>query len=45
MLAQLGARHRGYGVTQDDFAPVGTALLATLADHLGGDDAGDRDGV
>ena len=34
-LAQLGQRHRGYGVTVDDFAPVGEALLATLASRLG----------
>jgi hemoglobin-like flavoprotein len=34
-LAQLGQRHKAYGVTADDFAPVGAALLATLAHRLG----------
>lgn len=36
-LASLGARHRGYGVGPDHFAPVGAALLDTLSAHLGGD--------
>lgn len=34
-LAQLGHRHKAYGVTTDDFAPVGTALLSALAHRLG----------
>ena len=34
-LAQLGQRHRAYGVTAGDFVPVGAALLATLAHRLG----------
>ena len=33
-LAQLGQRHRAYGVSAGDFAPVGAALLATLAHRL-----------
>lgn len=36
-LAALGERHRGYGVMQADFDPVGRALIATLAHHLGDD--------
>lgn len=36
-LAQLGQRHRAYGVTAADFAPVGAALLATLSNRLGAD--------
>jgi len=31
----LGRRHVAYGVAQADFAPVGTALLDTLATALG----------
>ena len=43
-LAQLGQRHRGYGVTADDFAPVAEALLGTLASRLGTEfDAAARD--
>lgn len=43
-LAQLGQRHRGYGVKEGDFAPVAEALLATLASRLGKDfDADARD--
>jgi hemoglobin-like flavoprotein len=34
-LAALGERHRGYGVMQADFDPVGRALIATLAHYLG----------
>ena len=34
-LAQLGERHRGYGVKPDDFEPVAAALLTTLASRLG----------
>jgi hemoglobin-like flavoprotein len=36
-LAQLGQRHKAYGVTAADFAPVAEALLATLAHRLGDD--------
>jgi len=36
-LAALGERHRGYGVMQADFDPVGRALIATLAQRLGDD--------
>ncbi len=32
---QLGARHVAYGVTAAEFAPVGAALLDTLATALG----------
>jgi nitric oxide dioxygenase len=31
----LGRRHVGYGVREDDFAPVGAALLWTLEQALG----------
>ncbi|WP_210530451.1 globin domain-containing protein [Rubellimicrobium arenae] len=34
-LHTLGARHAGYGVTAAMFAPVGRAMLDTLADMLG----------
>lgn len=33
-LAQLGRDHRKYGVTQEHYATMQTALLATLRDHL-----------
>jgi len=36
-LAQLGERHRGYGVKPADFEPVATALLTTLGSRLGSD--------
>ncbi len=36
-LAQLGERHRGYGVQVADFEPVAAALLTTLASRLGSD--------
>lgn len=35
VLAQLGARHAGYGVEPDDYRKVGQALIATLAEALG----------
>ncbi|TXC66621.1 hemin receptor [Piscinibacter aquaticus] len=35
VLAQLGARHAGYGVEPDDYRKVGRALIATLAEALG----------
>jgi hemoglobin-like flavoprotein len=31
----LGQRHRGYGITAEDFYPVGSALLWTLEQGLG----------
>jgi hemoglobin-like flavoprotein len=31
----LGQRHKGYGVTAEDFYPVGSALLWTLEQGLG----------
>jgi hemoglobin-like flavoprotein len=31
----LGQRHKGYGVTADQYAPVGSALLWTLEKGLG----------
>ncbi len=37
VLAQLGARHAGYGVEPDDYRKVGQALIATLAEALGDD--------
>lgn len=37
VLAQLGARHAGYGVEPDDYRKVGQALIATLAEALGED--------
>jgi hemoglobin-like flavoprotein len=36
-LQALGRRHAGYGVTAEQFAPVGTALLWTLQQVLGRD--------
>ena len=33
----LGQRHKGYGVTADQYAPVGAALLWTLEKGLGSD--------
>lgn len=35
LLHQLGQRHQTYGVTLDDYAPVGSALIATLRHFLG----------
>lgn len=35
LLIDLGQRHRGYGVSSAQFAPVGRALLETLATELG----------
>jgi nitric oxide dioxygenase len=37
VVQRLGARHAGYGVTPDHFAPVGAALLSTLEKGLGED--------
>jgi hemoglobin-like flavoprotein len=34
-LHDLGRRHTGYGVRDEDYAPVGAALLATLAEAFG----------
>ena len=34
-LEELGQGHRAMGVTQAQFAPMGEALIATLADALG----------
>lgn len=34
-VRDLGSRHRGYGVTEDHYAPVGAALLWTLEQGLG----------
>jgi hemoglobin-like flavoprotein len=36
-VRQLGARHAGYGVQEDHYATVGTALLWTLEKGLGSD--------
>lgn len=36
-VRQLGARHAGYGVTEDHYATVGAALLWTLEKGLGAD--------
>jgi hemoglobin-like flavoprotein len=36
-LAELGARHAGYGVTAEMYDWVGDALLATLAEAAGAD--------
>jgi hemoglobin-like flavoprotein len=36
-VRELGARHRGYGVADKDYATVGGALLDTLAAGLGPD--------
>jgi hemoglobin-like flavoprotein len=35
VVAELGRRHAGYGVRPRDYATVGEALLATLAEGLG----------
>lgn len=35
IAADLGARHKGYGVTAADYAPVGEALIWTLRQGLG----------
>jgi len=37
VLAQLGARHAGYGVQPGDYRKVGQALIATLTEALGDD--------
>lgn len=37
ILQQLAQRHVGYGVTADDYTPVGNALLYTLKVGLGDD--------
>jgi len=34
-VQDLGRRHKGYGVSDDHYAPVGAALLWTLAQGLG----------
>lgn len=34
-VRDLGKRHKGYRVTQAHYAPVGQALIATLAERLG----------
>jgi hemoglobin-like flavoprotein len=34
-LVAMGARHQGYGVRPEHYAPVGAALLATMAE-IGG---------
>lgn len=36
-VADLGKRHKGYGVTAAQYAPVGAALLWTLEKGLGAD--------
>ena len=36
-VKELGARHKGYGVTAAHYAPVGAALLWTLEKGLGSD--------
>jgi len=36
-VKELGKRHKGYGVTEDQYAPVGAALLWTLEKGLGPD--------
>lgn len=44
VLAQLGARHAGYGVQAGDYRSVGRALITTLEEGLGADfDADTRD--
>ena len=35
VVQQLGVRHHGYGVQDQDYAPVGAALLWTLEKGLG----------
>lgn len=37
VLAQLGARHAGYGVRPGDYRKVGQALMTTLSQALGDD--------
>jgi hemoglobin-like flavoprotein len=37
VVKQLGQRHKGYGVTPAQYAPVGAALLWTLEKGLGPD--------
>lgn len=37
VLAQLGARHAGYGVQSGDYRTVGRALITTLEEGLGAD--------
>ncbi len=37
VLAQLGARHAGYGVQAGDYRSVGRALITTLEEGLGAD--------
>ena len=34
-LAELGRRHAGYGVCEDDYDDVGAALLMALREHIG----------
>ena len=34
-VRDLGSRHRGYGVTAEHYAPIGTALLSALEEGLG----------
>ncbi|MCQ4164886.1 globin domain-containing protein [Tahibacter harae] len=34
-FAELGRRHAGYGVSEDDYDDVGSALLVTLREFLG----------
>jgi hemoglobin-like flavoprotein len=36
-VQDLGRRHKGYGVTDEHYAPVGAALLWTLEKGLGAD--------
>jgi hemoglobin-like flavoprotein len=35
VLKQLGARHANYGITDDHFAKMGTALIGALEEQLG----------
>lgn len=35
MITSMGARHVGYGVSEADYAAVGRALMATLAEQAG----------
>jgi hemoglobin-like flavoprotein len=37
VLAQLGARHAGYGVQAGDYRSVGRALITTLEEGMGAD--------
>lgn len=41
-LEALGARHHDYGVTEEQYAVVGSVLLDTLADHVADWDEADR---